>query len=120
MAPEAPTRSRRLVPLAASIALAMTLAVGAAARGADAPAAARMKDLRPTDADLDREMKRVVEELRGMYDTNVGLAAVNRAREHVGGVWFQACQRHGGYAESVVTVRLDPLIERWRFYRASH
>ena len=77
-------------------------------------AAARMGDLRPVAADLDREKPRIDAELANMFGGMPQLAAMNHARERArptpsGG-------RKGGVVEHVRKVTLDELTHRWRRY----
>ena len=80
-------------------------------------AAARLGDLRITQADLKREVPRVVAELANMYGGMPMLAATNLAREHVrptprGG-------RRGGRPDQVQRLTAEVLQQRWeRYYRA--
>ena len=82
-------------------------------------AAARLGDLRITQADLDREVPRVVLELANMFGGMPMLAAHNLARERVrptprGG-------RKGGRPDHVQALTPDVLQERWqRYYRANN
>jgi zinc protease len=76
--------------------------------------AARMGDLRVTEADLEREKPRIVEEVGNMFGGMPQLAAVNIARELVrptpnGG-------RKGGRPEQVQAIRVDDVREHWRRY----
>ncbi|MDG3003044.1 sigma-70 family RNA polymerase sigma factor [Paludisphaera mucosa] len=77
-------------------------------------AAARMGALTITDADLDRERPRLLQEVSAMFDRVPTLAAVNNAREIVrpspnGG-------RRGGLPEHVARMTADEVSERWRRY----
>jgi len=80
-------------------------------------AAARLGDLRITQADLTREVPRVVAELANMYGGIPMLAAANLAREHVrptprGG-------RRGGRPDDVQRLTAEVLQQRWeQYYRA--
>ncbi len=82
-------------------------------------AAARLGDLRITREDLDREVPRVVAELRNMYGGIPMLAAANLARERVlpsprGG-------RRGGVVEDVEALTPEMLQQRWAAtYRANN
>jgi zinc protease len=77
-------------------------------------AAARMSDLRVTQADLEREKPRIVEEVDNMFGGIPTLGAMNQARELLrptphGG-------RHGGLPEEVNAITLKEVQERWRRY----
>lgn len=72
-----------------------------------ADAAARMENLNVTQADIDREKPRIVDELANMFERMPQLAAANRAREKVrpslnGG-------RKGGIPEQVNSITLEEL-----------
>ena len=77
-------------------------------------AAARMNNLRITEADLNREVSRVLAKLRNMYDGVPSLVGLNRVRMHLqpspqGG-------RFGGAPEHIETITLDELQRFWRDY----
>ena len=77
-------------------------------------AAARMNNLRITEADLNREVPRVLAKLKNMYDRVPSLASLNRVRMHLqpspqGG-------RFGGVPEHIETITLDELQRFWRDY----
>ncbi len=77
-------------------------------------AAARMKKLNVTQADLDREKPRIADELANMFDRIGHLAAMNRAREKVcptprGG-------RRGGVPEQVAGITLEEVNDRLASY----
>lgn len=79
-------------------------------------AAARMGDLRITQADLDREVPRIRRELANMYGGMPQLAAQNLARERVrptprGGI-------KGGLADEVAAIHPADLRDHWsRYYK---
>ena len=77
-------------------------------------AAARMNDLRITEADLNREVPRVLAKLRNMYDGVPSLVGLNRVRNRLqpspqGG-------RFGGAPEHIETITLNELQQFWRDY----
>jgi zinc protease len=77
-------------------------------------AAARMADLAITDADLDRERPRLLDEVANMFERIVPLAALNNAREMVrptprGG-------RRGGLPEQVQALTVDQVRDHWKHY----
>lgn len=76
--------------------------------------AARMNDLRITEADIEREVPRVAQELRNMYGGIPMLAGVNHARKQLHPV-PQGGQR-GGAVEHVQTITLDELQQFWKDY----
>lgn len=76
--------------------------------------AARMNDLRITEADLTREVPRVVLELESMYGGSPWLAGLNHTRAQVypmpqGG-------QHGGLPAHVETITLDESQQFWKDY----
>jgi zinc protease len=79
-------------------------------------AAARMADLRPTAEDLDRERRRLLDEVENMFAAIPPLAAQNNARELVrpaarGG-------RRGGLPEEIRSLSLEDVRGHWkRFYK---
>jgi len=77
-------------------------------------AAARMSDLRITDADLKREKPRLLAELRNMYERVPSLVGLNHVRARL----HPAAQggRHGGSAEHVKAITRDELVHLWRDY----
>jgi zinc protease len=75
-------------------------------------AAARMGALHITDADLKREVPRVLVELSNMYDGIPSLAGLNHVR--MGLHPIQQGGRHGGNAESIQTLALNELQELWQ------
>ncbi len=77
-------------------------------------AAARMSDLRITDADLKRELPRVLQELRNMYGGIPSLAGLNHVRMRLHPV--SKGGRHGGKAEHVKAITLDELRKLWQDY----
>lgn len=79
--------------------------------------AARMQDLKPDQAILDREKGRVVAEVNNMFGGMPALAAANFARERVrptpnGG-------RRGGLPEQVAKLTLSDIRNRWKHYYKS-
>ena len=82
-------------------------------------AAARMGDLRPTKADLNREKPRLLQELRNMYGGFPPLASINHAR---------ACirpstvgHRKGGLPEHVRRMTVDDVSKWWsNHYKAKN
>lgn len=76
--------------------------------------AARMNDLRITEADIDREVPRVKQELRNMYGGIPMLAGVNHARKQLHPI-PQGGQR-GGAVEHLQTITLDELKQFWKDY----
>lgn len=76
--------------------------------------AARMNDLRITEADIAREVPRVVLELESMYGGSPWLAGLNHTRAQVypmpqGG-------QHGGVPAHVETITLDKSQQFWKDY----
>ena len=76
--------------------------------------AARMNDLRITEADLTREVPRVLLELESMYGGSPWLAGLNHTRAQVypmpqGG-------QHGGVPAHVETITLDESQQFWKDY----
>ena len=79
-----------------------------------AEAAARMGDLRITEAELDREKTRLIEEVTNMFGRFPALGAVNNARELIrptprGG-------SKGGLSEDVRAITLDQAQMHWKRY----
>jgi len=77
-------------------------------------AAARMGDLRVTDADLAREKPRMVQEVGNMFDRVPGLAAYNRARDMA-----RPCPsggRRGGLPAHIAEITTAEAIAHWRKY----
>lgn len=77
-------------------------------------AAARMSDLRPTDADLEREKPRIDDELANMFGRMPVLAAMNQAREVVRPTPLGG--RKGGVPAAVRAIPLAEVQERWKRY----
>ncbi len=75
-------------------------------------AAARMSALRITDADLKREVPRVLQELRNMYGGIPSLAGINHVRMRLHPI--SQGGRPGGKAEHVKAITLDELRKLWR------
>ena len=81
-----------------------------------ADAAARMGDLRITEADLEREKPRMLEELRNMFGGMPALAARNLARELCRP--SPAGARKGGIPDQVRRITVAQVRDRWtRFYK---
>ncbi|HRX86567.1 MAG TPA: insulinase family protein [Phycisphaerae bacterium] len=79
-------------------------------------AAARMGDLKPTDADLKREQPRLVRELHNMYDGIPALAAQNQARMHVRPL--PNGRRKGGVEQEVDRITVAEVRDWWgRYYK---
>ena len=76
--------------------------------------AARMNDLRITEADFEREVPRVIQELRNMYGGIPMLAGANHARKQLHPI-PQGGQRSGAI-EHVQTITLDELQQFWKDY----
>ena len=74
--------------------------------------AARMSDLRITDADLQREVPRVLAELTNMYGGIPSLAGMNHVRMRLHPI--PRGGRHGGNAEHVKAIGVDELRQLWR------
>ncbi|AMV39394.1 sigma-70 family RNA polymerase sigma factor [Planctomyces sp. SH-PL62] len=77
-------------------------------------ASARMGSLKITEADLDRERPRLIDETARMFELVPSLAAINNAREIVrptprGG-------RRGGLPESLAKITAEEASEYWRRY----
>jgi zinc protease len=80
-----------------------------------AAAAARMKDLRVTAADLERERPRLLQEVANMFERSAGLAAVNNARELVRGAGIG---RRSGLPEDLRAISLEEVQARLdRYYK---
>lgn len=76
--------------------------------------AARMSALRITESDLQREVPRVLSELRNMYGAMPNLAAVNHVRQQLHPIAKEG--RHGGNPEHVQALTLAELQKTWRDY----
>ena len=76
--------------------------------------AARMNDLRITEADIEREVPRVLDELRNMYGGIPMLAGINHARKQLHPI-PQGGQRGGAIAH-VQTMTVDELQQFWQDY----
>lgn len=76
--------------------------------------AARMNDLHITEADLNREVPRVLTELRNMYGGIPSLAGLNRVRMQLDPI--PQGGQHGGAPEHIKAMTLDELQEVWRDY----
>jgi zinc protease len=84
-----------------------------------ADSAARMENLNLTQADIDREKPRLVDELTNMFERMPQLAAANRAREKVRPSPNDG--RKGGIAEQVNSITIEQLRERLsRFYKPTN
>ena len=77
-------------------------------------AAARMNDLRITEADLNREVPRVLVKLSSMYDGVPSLAGLNRVRMQLQPI--PQGGRFGGAPEHIETMTLDEIQRFWRDY----
>jgi zinc protease len=77
-------------------------------------AAARMGDLRPSKADLDREKLRLLQELRNMYGGFPPLASINHARAHIRPSTIG--HRKGGLPEHVQRMSVDDVSQWWSKY----
>ena len=77
-------------------------------------AAARMHDLRITEADLNREVPRVLVKLSSMYDGVPSLAGLNRVRMQLQPI--SQGGRFGGAPEHIETMTLDELQRFWKDY----
>ena len=77
-------------------------------------AAARMNDLRITEADLNREVPRVLAELGNMYSGTPSLAGLNRVRMQLQSI--PQGGRFGGAPEHIETITLDELQRFWKDY----
>lgn len=84
-----------------------------------AEAAARMSDLNITQADIDRERPRILEELENMFGGLPRIAIANFAREAVrptlnGG-------RRGGLPDHIQSIDLDAVRDHWKkFYKPTN
>ena len=76
--------------------------------------AARMNDLRITEADLNREVPRVLAKLRNMYDGVPSLVGLNRVRLQLQPIPHGG--RVGGAPEHIETMTLNELQQFWRDY----
>ena len=77
-------------------------------------AAARMNNLRITEADLNREVPRVLAKLRNMYEGVPSLVGLNRVRMQLQPI--PQGGRVGGAPEHVETMTLNELQRFWRDY----
>ena len=77
-------------------------------------AAARMHDLRLTEADLNREVPRVLAELGNMYSGIPSLAGLNRVRNQLQSI--PQGGRFGGASEHIEMITLNELQQFWRDY----
>ena len=77
-------------------------------------AAARMNDLHITEADLNREVPRVLTELRNMYGGIPSLAGLNRVRTQLHPI-SQGGQ-HGGALKHIKAMTLNELQQIWTDY----
>jgi zinc protease len=75
-------------------------------------AAARMADLKPTQAELDREKGRLLQEVSNMFGGFLPLAALNHARSFVRPA--PAGHRHGGMPDQVRKISLEQLRAWWQ------
>lgn len=82
-------------------------------------AAARMQDLRVTQADLDREKPRIRSELHNMYAGIPQLAAMNLAREMV--CPSAPGHRKGGMIDQISMMTMHDVQSRWqRYYKPNN
>ena len=77
-------------------------------------AAARMNDLRITQADLNREVPRLLAKLSNMYSGTPSLAGLNRVRMQLQSI--PQGGRFGGAPEHIETITLDELQRFWKDY----
>ena len=77
-------------------------------------AAARMNDLRITQANLNREMPRLLGKLSNMYSGTPSLAGLNRVRMHLQSI--PQGGRFGGSPEHIETITLNELQRSWKDY----
>ena len=77
-------------------------------------AAARMNDLRITQADLNREVPRLLAELDNMYNGTPSLAGLNRVRMQLQSI--PQGGRFGGAPDHIETITLDELQRFWKDY----
>ncbi len=76
--------------------------------------AARMSTLRITEADLERELPRVLNELNNMYGRIPSLAGLNHVRQQLHPIAQNG--RHGGHAAHLETITLQELQQVWHDY----
>ena len=76
--------------------------------------AARMNDLRITEADLEREVPRVIEELKSMYGGTPWLAGLNHTRTQLHPI--PQGGQHGGAPAHLQTITLNELQQFWKDY----
>jgi zinc protease len=81
--------------------------------------ALRMSDLKIEQADIDREVPRMLQEVDNMFNNFAPLASMNRAhtllhpRPHTG--------RKGGHPDQIKNLKLEEAVEHWRnFYKPNH
>ncbi len=77
-------------------------------------AAARMNDLRITQADLNREVPRLLAKLSNMYSGPPSLAGLNRVRMQLQSI--PQGGRFGGAPDHIETITLDELQRFWKDY----
>ncbi len=77
-------------------------------------AAARMRDLRITQVEVDREKVRLLNEVGNMFDSVSILAAFNHARQFVRAA--PSGQRHGGVPDQVKALTLAEVQNWWQDY----
>lgn len=77
-------------------------------------AAARMSDLHITEADINREVPRILPELRNMYGGIPSLAGVNHARLHLRPI--PGGGRFGGNPDHIKAITLGELQQFWQDY----
>lgn len=73
--------------------------------------AARMRDLRPTAADVEREKPRLLQELHNMYEGSLPLAAMNHARQRVHPSAIG--HRKGGLPDHVARLTIEDVTMWW-------
>ena len=76
--------------------------------------AARMNDLRITETDLEREVPRVLQELRNMYGGMPSLAGLNHTRAQLHPI--PQGGQYGGAPEHIQTITRDELQQFWKDY----
>ncbi len=77
-------------------------------------AAARMNDLRITETDLNREVPRILSELRNMYSGVPSLVGINSVRAQLHPI--PEGGRFGGAPDHIETMTLDELQQFWQDY----
>ena len=77
-------------------------------------AAARMTGLTISQGDLEREMPRILTELRNMYGGIPALAGINHIRNRLNAI--PSGGRYGGADEHLEAMSVDELLDVWRVY----